>query len=63
MLRNFTNERFDIIIQAGQSNSDGTGFGPVEDPWVPTEDVWYLNFDMTMSVAREMVTGNEIQSN
>lgn len=63
MLRNFTNEQFDIIIQAGQSNSDGTGFGPVEAPWIPTEDVWYLNFDLTMSVAREMVNGNEIQSN
>lgn len=63
MLRDLSGEHFDIIIQAGQSNSDGTGYGPVEEPWVPTEDVWYLNFDMTLSVAREMVNGNEIQSN
>lgn len=63
MLRDFTKEHFDIIIQAGQSNSDGTGYGPVEEPWQPTEDVWYLNFDQTLAVAREMVTGNEIQSN
>ena len=63
MLRDLSGEHFDIIIQAGQSNSDGTGYGPVEEPWIPTEDVWYLNFDMTLSVAREMVNGNEIQSN
>ena len=63
MLRDLTGEQFDIIIQAGQSNSDGTGYGPVEHPWEPTEDVWYINFDFTMSVAREAVAGNEIQSN
>ena len=63
MLRDFTKERFDIIIQAGQSNSDGTGYGPAEEPWFPTEDVWYLNFDNTLSLAREAVNGNEIQSN
>lgn len=63
MLRDLSDERFDIIIQAGQSNSDGTGYGPVEDPWQPTEDVWYINFDFTLSVAREAVNGNEIQSN
>ena len=63
MLRDLSGEHFDIIIQAGQSNSDGTGYGPVEDPWQPTEDVWYINFDFTLSVAREAVNGNEIQSN
>ena len=63
MLKSFTNERFDIIIQAGQSNSDGTGYGPVEDPWVPTENVWYLNGDFTVTPAAEAVNGNEIQSN
>ena len=63
MLRDLTGEQFDIIIQAGQSNSDGTGYGPVENPWFPTEDVWYLNFDNTLSLAREAVNGNEIQSN
>jgi hypothetical protein len=63
MLRDFTAERFDIIIQAGQSNADGTGFGPTADPWVPTEDVWYLNGDLTVTLATEAVNGNEIQSN
>jgi hypothetical protein len=63
MLRDLTGEHFDIIIQAGQSNSDGTGYGPAENPWIPTENVWYLNFDCTLSLAREAVNGNEIQSN
>lgn len=32
MLRDLSNEQFDVIIQAGQSNSNGTGYGPVEEP-------------------------------
>ena len=39
MLKNFTNEKYDIIILAGQSNAEGSGFGPVEDPFVPDERV------------------------
>jgi len=62
MLKDFTKEKYDIIIQAGQSNSEGYGFGEVEQPYEPNELVWYLNGDFTMSLARELVTGNEIQS-
>ena len=39
---------YDIIIQAGQSNADGTGIGPVQDAYVPTPDVWHLNVDKTV---------------
>lgn len=63
MLRDFTKERFDVVIQAGQSNAEGYGFGPVEKPYQPTDRVWYLNADFTVSIAAEKVTGNEIQSN
>ena len=35
--------KFDIIIQAGQSNSEGYGLGPVEREYVPTEKVWQLD--------------------
>ena len=35
MLKDFTKEKFDIIIQAGQSNADGTGFGNTDEPYVP----------------------------
>lgn len=62
MLKDFTQERFDIIIQAGQSNSEGYGFGAVEEPYEPNEQVWYMNGDFTISVAAEKVAGNGIQS-
>lgn len=62
MLKDFTKERFDIFIQAGQSNSEGYGFGPAEHPYEPSEQVWYMNGDFTMTQAAEKVTGNEIQT-
>lgn len=62
MLKDFSQEKFDIIIQAGQSNSEGYGFGDVEVPYEPNEQVWYMNNDYTISRATEIVTGNEIQS-
>ncbi len=63
MLKDFTKEKFDIIIQAGQSNAEGYGFGPVEKPYVPNDNVFYLNPDLTIFQACEKVSGNEIQSN
>ena len=63
MLRDFTKQPFDIIIQAGQSNSEGTGFGEASSPYTPKDTVWYLNADMTISIAGETVWENQIQSN
>lgn len=63
MLKTFCDEQFDIVIQAGQSNSEGTGFGDVEQPYIPNETVWYLNPDFTIGMAAEKVNGNFIQSN
>ena len=62
MLKDFTKEKFDILIQAGQSNAEGYGFGPTEEPWEPDDRVWVLNGDFTISQAAEKVTGNDIQS-
>lgn len=62
MLKDFTKEKFDILIQAGQSNSEGYGFGSVEEPYQPNDLIWYMNDDFTMSIAAEKVNGNEIQS-
>ena len=52
MLRDFTQEQFDIIIQAGQSNSDGFGTGEVGflEQYFPNENVWQLNNDFTNNV-------------
>jgi hypothetical protein len=35
--------KFDIIIQAGQSNAEGCGVGPVEREYIPTDKVWQLD--------------------
>ena len=63
MLKDFSKEKFDIIIQAGQSNSQGYGFGPTDEPYQPSDKVWYLHNNMTLSIAAEKVINNGIQSN
>ena len=64
MLKDFSSEAFDIIIQAGQSNADGTAHGPIEDYYEPNQDVWYMNGNFVITEAVERVIyGNEIRSN
>ena len=63
MLKDFTKESFDIIIQAGQSNAEGYGFGATEEPWEPDERVWYLNENFTISQAAEPVAVNDARTN
>lgn len=63
MLKDFTQEKFDIIIQAGQSNSEGTSCGPVERPYEANDRVWYLNGNFTISQAAEVVWVNETVGN
>ena len=58
MLMDFTKIPFDIILQAGQSNSEGCGFGAVRDPFEPDSRIWYLNNNFTVSMAAEVVWGN-----
>ena len=77
MLKDFSLENYDIIIQAGQSNSEGYGFGETAQPYEPNEQVWYMegnyiydadkeiwhvNGEFTISRAAEKVFGNELQS-
>ena len=62
MLKDFGKEKFDIIIQGGQSNSDGTGHGKVANPYCVNDNVWFLNQDFTISMAHERVAGNHMRS-
>ena len=39
---NYTNQAYDIIIQAGQSNAEGCGRGPVSEEYTPDRDIMYL---------------------
>jgi len=50
---------FDIIIQAGQSNSEGCGFGEVDRPFEPDERIWYFNNDFTVKKAEEAFWDNK----
>ena len=63
MLYDFTKDAFDIIIHAGQSNAMGCGRGNTDEPYVPSELVWYLNPDMTITPAAEIADGNNICTN
>lgn len=40
---------YDIFIQAGQSNAEGTGYGPVAQEFIPDERICYLNAVKTVS--------------
>jgi len=55
MLKDFTKEKFDIILQAGQSNADGTGFGDAPNPYEPNDNVWFFDQNFTISEACERV--------
>ena len=62
MLKDFTKTKFDILIQAGQSNSDGTGHGAAPNCYEPNDTVWFLNQNFTISQAQERVAGNQTRS-
>lgn len=63
MLRDFSKEVFDIVIQAGQSNSEGCGLGEATEPFISRSDILYLNNDFIICVAQESVSGNQIVGN
>lgn len=62
MLWDFTKEKFDIIIQAGQSNAKGNGGGNVDNHYAPTNEILHMENDFTIGVAKERVEGNYIFS-
>ncbi|MBR4961417.1 MAG: hypothetical protein IKY52_11005 [Clostridia bacterium] len=69
LLKDSSKEKYDIIIQAGQSNSDGTAFGNVENEYQPNDRVWYLTGDWRFSedfyfeIAREYAQNNTVRGN
>lgn len=65
MLRDFSKEEFDLIVQAGQSNCEGYGIGEVPVPYAAEPSILYMLPDMTITVAREYaaVTGNHVAGN
>lgn len=63
MLKDFGLELFDIVIQAGQSNSAGYGLGDATAPYAPDDRTWFLHGDRTISIACETVSGNRVLGN
>ena len=43
-------EKYDIFIQAGQSNAEGMGGGPVTEEYIPDERICYLEAPKTVTV-------------
>ena len=46
-------EKYDIIIQGGQSNAEGSGIGPVSQDYVPTPEILYLNVKKSVEEAKD----------
>ena len=63
MLHDFRKDVFDIIIQGGQSNSEGCGIGPLEHPFQPNTEIYMMENDFTIMTAREKVWGNDAVGN
>lgn len=53
VLDEIKNIPFDIIIEAGQSNAEGCGFGPVIEEYVPDPDIIYMEAKKTVTVAED----------
>lgn len=45
--------KYDIIVQGGQSNAEGTGIGPVSQELVLSPNVWYLDVEKTVEVVED----------
>ena len=63
MLEKMIDEKFDLIIQAGQSNAEGCGYGPVEKPFEPNDRIVALDANAHISRACEKQQGARIISN
>lgn len=61
MLKDFRECIFDVLIQGGQSNAEGYGYGPVKEPFVPNEKIWYYDQEHFIMPALELVCGNDIR--
>jgi hypothetical protein len=47
------NAKYDIIVQGGQSNADGTGRGPVSRELSVSPNAWYLEAEKTVTVGAD----------
>ncbi len=43
MVQDWTKEKWDIVVLAGQSNAAGFGLGAAKEEYTPSERIWWLN--------------------
>lgn len=55
---NKADDKFDIIVLAGQSNAEGNGYGDVENPYLETSDIKMLTGDYEAKV-KQTSYGND----
>ena len=46
---------YDIFMQAGQSNAEGSGYGPITQEYIPDQRILYLNAIKTVSEKDERI--------
>ena len=63
MTNDYTNDTFDIIIQGGQSNSEGCGIGHVNHPYEPRPDILMMDNTFKISILQEKVWENNTVGN
>ena len=51
-------DKYDIIIEGGQSNAEGSGLGPVEKEYEPREDILYLDAEKDVVTTPERIEVN-----
>ncbi len=51
----FEKEKFDIIIQGGQSNAEGSGIGPANTEYVDSEKILYLDARKTVETKGDRI--------
>lgn len=57
----FENQKFDIVIQGGQSNAEGYGRGETKTPYIPDEKIMYLkNPDYIWNHDKRKFTYNDV---
>lgn len=56
-MNEFSSEKFDIIIQGGQSNCVGMGVGVMQNPYIPDNRVWHLEKNGNIIIAGEKNDG------
>ena len=52
-MQNYKNEILDIILQGGQSNSEGCGLGPADNEYQPDENILYMTNTERDGVGRD----------